>query len=134
VGFTAAMRNADITLDAVDPRGTNDAGSLYEFLWESYLKPVTRPGQSQPGNLSLQVLAAHSGGRILQGSNDVTGEIAACAEDASAWYTVTFDPSRADKPDTWHSVQVKVDKPGETVRTQSGYYAQPQGSGVVRQP
>jgi len=131
VANSAAMRNADVTLYAVDPRGTNDAGTLYEFIWESYLKPVKKPERSQPGNLALQVMAQHTGGRVLVGSNDVAGEIAACTEDASAWYTITFDPQRADKADTWHDLQVKVDKPGVTVRTLNGYYAQAQPSGEV---
>lgn len=131
VAFSAALRNADITLYAVDPRGTNDAGSLYQFVWESYLKPVRKPEQAQPGNLSLQVLSTHTGGRVLLGSNDIAGEIATCAEDASAWYTLTFDPQIADKPDTWHDIQVKVDKPGVIVRTQNGYYAQPQTTGAM---
>ncbi len=126
VAYTAAMRNADVTLYSIDPRGTNDAGTLYQFIWQSFLKPVQRPGQTQPGNLALQVMAQHSGGRVLLGSNDVTGEIATCAEDAAAWYTITFDPSRADKADTWHDLQVKVDRPGVTVRTKNGYYAQPE--------
>lgn len=125
VAYSTAMRNADMTLYAIDPRGTNDAGSLYQFIWQSFLKPVRRPGQTQPGNLALQVMAQNSGGRVLLGSNDVSGEIAACAEDASAWYTITVDPERTDKPDVWHDLQVRVDKPGVTVRTQNGYYAQP---------
>lgn len=133
VAYSAAMRNADMTLYAVDPRGTNDAGSLYEFIWQSYLKPTKRPGQVQPGDLALQVLAEHSGGRVLLGSNDVAGEIATCADDASVWYTITFDPERADKADTWHDVQVKVDKPDVIVRTENGYYAQPEVSGALPQ-
>ncbi|HEX3661310.1 MAG TPA: VWA domain-containing protein [Acidobacteriaceae bacterium] len=133
VGYGAAMRNANMTLYAVDPRGTNDAGNLYEFIWQSFVKPVKRPNQAQPGNLALQVMAANSGGRVLLGSNDIAGEIARCAEDASAWYTVSFDPARGDEPDTWHSIEVKVDKPGVTVRTRNGYYAQPQASGAMPQ-
>lgn len=129
VGYRAAMRQADMTLYMIDPRGTNDAGGVNQFLWESFLKPAKRPGQTQPGNLALQVFAKHSGGLVLLGSNDVTGEIAKCGDDASAWYTLTFDPQTADKPDTWHDVEVKVDKPGVTVRTRNGYYAQPQISG-----
>jgi hypothetical protein len=62
---------------------------------------------------------------VLSGSNDITGEIAKCANDESAWYSLTFDPQRGDTPDAWHDVQVKVDKPGTVVRTSNGYYAQP---------
>lgn len=134
VGYRAAMRKADMTLYMVDPRGTNDAGDMYSFLWQSFLKPVKRPNQTQPGNVALQVVAKHSGGLVLFGSNDITGEIAKCADDASAWYTLTFDPRLADKADTWHDVEVKVDKPGVTVRTRNGYYAQPQATGDAVQP
>lgn len=131
VAYRTAMQNADMTLYAVDPRGTNDAGSLNQFIWQSYLKPVRKPTQAQPGNLALQVMAAQTGGRVLLGSNDIAGEISTCADDATVWYTLTFDPQIADKPDTWHDIEVKVDKPGVVVRTQNGYYAQPQAAGQV---
>ncbi|HEY1810604.1 MAG TPA: VWA domain-containing protein [Acidobacteriaceae bacterium] len=134
VGYGAAMRNTDMTLYAVDPRGTNDAGSLFQYAWQSFLKPVKRPNQAQPGNLALQTLGANTGGLVLMGSNDVAGEIARCAEDASAWYTITFDPAVAEEADTWHSIEVKVDKPKVIVRTRNGYYAQPRTSGNAPQP
>lgn len=125
VAYRAALRKADVALYAVDPRGTN-AGGPYEFAWESYMKQVKKPSKAMPGDLALQVFAMHTGGRVFVGSNDIAGEIAHCAEDAAAWYTLTIDPQRADKADTWHDVQVKVDKPGVVVRTSNGYYAQPQ--------
>jgi hypothetical protein len=62
---------------------------------------------------------------VVSGSNDITGEIEKCANDASAWYSMTFDPQRPDAPNTWHDVVGKVDKPGVKVRTINGYYAQP---------
>jgi VWFA-related protein len=125
VGLSSALRENDITLYAVDPLGTADAASSRTFLWESFMKPVTKPSKSNPGNLALQVFAAHSGGIVLSGSNDITAEIAKCANDASAWYSIAFDPQRADSPNTWHDVTIKVDKPGTVVRTSNGYYAQP---------
>ena len=125
VGLSSALEQGDIRLYAVDPLGTADAASARTFLWENFTKPVTKPSKANPGNLALQVFATHSGGLALSGSNDITGEIAKCAGDATAWYTITFDPGRADSPNTWHDVQVKVDKPGTIVRTSNGYYAQP---------
>lgn len=125
VGLSSTLREAGITLYAVDPLGTTDAASSRTFLWESFLKPVTKPTKSDPGDLALQVFATHSGGIVLAGSNDVTGEIEKCANDASAWYSMTFDPQRPDAPNTWHDLAVKVDKPGVKVRAINGYYAQP---------
>jgi VWFA-related protein len=125
VGLSSMLRENDITLYAVDPIGTADAASSRTFLWESFTKAVTKPSKSNPGNLALQVFAVHSGGIVLSGSNDITGEIEKCANDASVWYSFTFDSQRADSPNAWHDVQVKVDKPGTVVRTSNGYYAQP---------
>jgi VWFA-related protein len=125
VGLSSMLRENDITLYAVDPIGTADAASSRTFLWESFTKAVTKPSKSNPGNLALQVFAVHSGGIVLSGSNDITGEIEKCANDASVWYSFSFDSQRADSPNAWHDVQVKVDKPGTVVRTSNGYYAQP---------
>jgi len=125
VGISSTLQQAGITLYAVDPLGTVDAASSRTFLWESFLKPVTKPTKSDPGDLALQVFATHSGGTAVSGSNDITGEIEKCANDASAWYSMTFDPQRPDAPNTWHDLEVKVDKPGVKVRTINGYYAQP---------
>ncbi|HEX4310153.1 MAG TPA: VWA domain-containing protein [Acidobacteriaceae bacterium] len=125
VGLSSLLRQSGITVDSVDPLGPNDAASARNFLWESFTKPVTKPTRSNPGNLALQVFAVHSGGQVLYGSNDVSGEVVKCAADASAWYTLTFDPQRADAPNAWHDVDVKVDKPDLKIRTNNGYYAQP---------
>jgi VWFA-related protein len=125
VGITSTLQQAGITLYSIDPLGTADAASSRTFLWESFLKPVTKPTKSDPGDLALQVFAMHSGGTVVSGSNDITGEIEKCAREASAWYSMTLDPQRPDAPNTWHDLNVKVDKPGLKVRTINGYYAQP---------
>ena len=46
------------------------------------------------GNLvdGLQVLAYQSGGRVLNSSNDVAGEIARCAVDAGTYYVLSIQP------------------------------------------
>ena len=81
--------------------------------------------QVQIGNLALQVLAAQSGGRVLNSDNDVAGEIATCVADANAFYVLSFDGLPGDGPNEYHALEIKIDKPGLTARTRSGYYAQP---------
>ena len=125
VDLSSTLREAGITIYSIDPLGPSDAASARNFLWESFTKPVTRPNKSDPGNLALQVFAVHSGGTVQAGSNDITGEIGKVAKDAEAWYTLTFDPQKADSPNAWHDIAVKVDKPDVKVRTDNGYYAQP---------
>lgn len=75
--------------------------------------------------MALQVFALHSGGTVVLGSNDVAKEITRCAQDANAWYSLTFDAQKGGAPNTWHDVDVKIDKPQVKVRTENGYYAQP---------
>lgn len=125
VALSNALRTAQITLDMVDPAGTWDAGSMRTFLWENYTKPIKKPAQANPGDLALQVLATQSGGAALWGSNDVAGEIGKCAEDVKAWYRITFTAQPGQEGPTWHSVEVRVNKPGLKVHTRNGYYAQP---------
>lgn len=125
VDISTRLRLSGVTIDSVDPIGAGDAANARNFLWESFTKPVIRPNKTDPGDLALQVFATHSGGIVLSGSNDVAGEIAKCAADASAWYSLSFDGQKPDAPNTWHDVEVRVDKPGVKVRTDNGYYAQP---------
>jgi VWFA-related protein len=120
-----SLRQARITLYSIDPLGTLDAGGFRTFYYKEFLKPVTAPRQAQAGNLALQVLAEQSGGRVLNSSNDITSEIASCVADANAYYVLSFEPPPADGPKEYHALQVKVGKPGMTVRTRAGYYSAP---------
>jgi VWFA-related protein len=124
VELSAALRAARITLYSVDPLGLADAGGPETFYYQSFLKGVPSANRVQNGNLGLQVLAAQSGGRVLNSSNDIASSIAGCVSDATAFYTLTFDSPPADHPNEYHSLQVKIDKSGLTARTRTGYYAQ----------
>jgi VWFA-related protein len=126
VALSDRLRWARITLYNVDPLGTEDAGGFRTFDYEQFLKPVRKAEQAQFGHLALQVLAAQSGGRVFNSSNDVAGEIAACDADANAFYVLSFDGLAGVSPNEYHALEIRIDKPGLTVRTRSGYYAQPE--------
>jgi VWFA-related protein len=125
VRLSNELTQAQVTLYDVDPLGSWDAGQFRTFIWQGFTKPLQRWDKSLPANLALQVLAVQSGGIVLNSSNDVAGEVNTCAQDGAAWYTISFVPHRAEKPDTWRFVNVKLDKPGLRVRTRLGYYAEP---------
>ena len=118
------LRDARITLDSINPAGA--AGSMgRELYYQSFLKSVTSPNNVENGNLALQVLAVQSGGQVLVSSSDIPDSVAKCLEDAKAYYTLTFDTPSASRPDEYHSLQIKIDKPHLTMRARTGYYAQP---------
>jgi VWFA-related protein len=118
------LRRARITLYSLDPLGTADALSL-RTDYKQFLKPVKKAAQADLGDLALQVLASQSGGLVLNSSNDLAGEIATCAADANSYYVLSFEGLPGDGPNEYHALDIKLDKPGLTARTRSGYYAQP---------
>jgi hypothetical protein len=81
--------------------------------------------EALPSHLNTKVLVTESGGLVLGPDNDLTPQLDNCFRDASTYYTLSFDPPRPDKRDEYHDLQVVVDKPGLTVRTNTGYYAEP---------
>jgi VWFA-related protein len=96
------------------------------FLYQSFLKPVKKVNQAGLPNLSLKVLAVQSGGFVLPPTNDVAGAIRECLQDALPFYTLSIAPGPTDSPGQYHDLKVRIDKPGLTARTNSGYYGQPQ--------
>jgi len=125
VAMSDMLRRAGITLYSIDPLGTADAGASRNYYYEEFVKGVKRPNHVQIGDLALQVLAVQSGGRVLNSNNDVAGEIAADVADARSFYVLTFEGLRGDGPDEYHSLEVKLGKPGLKALTRAGYYAQP---------
>jgi VWFA-related protein len=125
VQLSGRLRQARMTLYSIDPLGMSDAGSGRTFYYKEFLKGVPSANKVENGNLALQVLAAQSGGRVLNSSNDITKLLASCVTDAKAYYTLSFDAPRADHANEYHSLELTVAKPGLTARTRTGYYAQP---------
>ena len=124
VNISNRLAQARVTLYDVNPIGASEStfrGSYYE----EFLKGVTKPGQVNLGNLALQVLSVQSGGRVFDFNNDIPALLQKCFSDIAPYYEITFVPATAERPDEYHSLEVKVSKPGLTARTRQGYYAQP---------
>lgn len=123
VSISGLLRRGGITLYAVDPLGTSDSLSR-DFYWQSFTNGINSPRQADWGDIALQVLAFQSGGQVLNRSNDLAGELHQCLADAQAYYEISFVPSSDQPRESYHRIEVRIDKPGLTVRTLQGYYAQ----------
>ena len=121
VDLSTTLREARTALYSLSIGDPHLGASLYE----EFVKGVKMSEKASPPNLALDVLAAQSGGLVMDPSNDVAGEIDKCAEDASAFYSISFDPPRADRANEYHDLKVQIDRPGLTARTSTGYYNQP---------
>jgi VWFA-related protein len=121
VELSTTMREAHMAFYSVSLGDPN----LGTFLYQSFLKGVKTAEKANPSDLNLKVLATQSGGRVLGPDNDISAQIQTCVQDAGAFYTLSFDPPKADKPNEYHDLKVEIGKPGLTARTNTGYYNQP---------
>lgn len=123
VQLTNGLREGHIALYCLDPF---DLGRTDPFYYQSFLKGVAAPKNAEYPDLALQVLATHSGGSVIINGRDILGELNTAVRDAAASYELTFESAPGDRPDEYHALEVKVDQPGVTVHTTTGYYAHPQ--------
>jgi VWFA-related protein len=125
VDLSTNLREARVTLYGVIPLDMDKGNEAYAFMYQNFMKGVESAKQADAGNLSLQVLAEQSGGRAIGPTGDIYAGVARCVADASAYYELAFDAAAADRVDVYHALQIALDKPGVTARTNTGYYAQP---------
>ncbi len=125
VNLSSQLERSRITLYSIDPIGVQDSASLRTSYYETFLKGVAIPRNTQWGNLALQVFAVHTGGLVVNYGNDIAAEITSCIDDASAFYVITIPRARAETPNTLHTIQVKIPDTNLKPRTLFGYYAQP---------
>jgi VWFA-related protein len=121
--FSTRMREAHIELFSLNAWTPQVQGQ--DLLYLNYLPGVKSAREANPPNMALEVLALQSGGRIVDASDGFSGEIEKLAADANAFYAITFDPPRADFPDEYHELNMKLGKPELEARTRTGYYDQP---------
>ena len=123
VETTRTLREARITVYNVNQLDPSSVG--FADFYKSFLKGVPSPRQAESGDLSLPVFAIHSGGLVLNTPGDLVSQLNRCVAEAKAYYTLGFNPSKADHTDEYHELDVKISQPGMKVRTNAGYYGEP---------
>ncbi len=112
--MTRALAVANLTVHTLDPVGLETTlnsplgGSLQGM----------RERQSD-----LKVLADLGGGRTVMNTETPEAQVPAIFAESHSYYLVAFTPADASANGRFHKIDVKVDRPGVTVRTRSGYYA-----------
>ena len=125
VSFSTQLREANVTLYNINPLGVGEPLGRTDY-YRDFLKGVSKPGQTDIADLALQVLAVQSGGLAIESNSDVAGMLKRCLSDTESWYEITFSMPPAERPDEYHHIEIRLDKPGLTARTRDGYYAQPE--------
>lgn len=120
-GLSGALRAARLSVYSISAGQSN----LQAFLYRDFVKGVRSPENANPPNMALKVLAVQSGGQVVGPDNDLASQMARCAADGGFYYTMSFDPPRADRTNEYHELKVQIDRPGLIARTRTGYYNQP---------
>jgi VWFA-related protein len=123
IAFSSGMRKAGVTLYSINSWGASESLSREDY-YQAFLNGLKGPADAEWGNVSLQVLAAQSGGLVLS-SSDVVQMMTQCVSDANQYYQITLDPAPDEKPNAYHQLQVKLSQGGLVARTRTGYYGRP---------
>ena len=104
-----AALNADATIYTVDMSAIDDVNG-------------TQRMQSQR---VLKTFAEKSGGIFVPtpGGAELRAALKNIVEELSNQYTLAYQPSNTKKDGKWREIEVKVSRPGLTVRTRKGYHA-----------
>jgi len=72
-------------------------------------------------------LAEQTGGFVVVNTNDLNIGIQEALYDQRSYYLLGFDPGDEKFDRGYHSIKVKVDRPGLNVRTRSGFFGVDEG-------
>jgi VWFA-related protein len=121
---------ANVSIYGIDPRGLNTtAGEVTVSGFADQADPSTGVGlASLRGELSmsqasLRQLSDQSGGFAAVGTNSAAGVFERIVRDNSAYYVLAYYPPSTNPDGKFHSIEVKVNQPGLTVRARRGYAA-----------
>jgi VWFA-related protein len=76
-------------------------------------------------DLSLPVIAARSGGGMLDTPHNLAALIGERVKEESRYYSITFDPPRTNVIDEYHHLQMEIDKADMTAHCFEDYYDEP---------
>ncbi|HMG86008.1 MAG TPA: VWA domain-containing protein [Terracidiphilus sp.] len=119
--LSTRLREARITVDSVNVW----LNPVPLFNYHDYLDAPRSQKDMQPERMALQVIATHTGGLVLDSSEDLDRDIDLCVEEMRSFYTLTFNPTHTYQVDEFHDIRVQVDHPALTVRSATGYYNEP---------
>jgi hypothetical protein len=108
------------------------------YFSREFMKGAKKASDVDGRMLALDVLALQSGGRgqlmAVNRDSDLGDQLNNILAEATAFYTLSFDPPRTDRTDEYHALKVVVSKPGLTARTNTGFYNQPELAQPEREP
>ena len=122
------LNAAQVAISPVDPRGLGgQAGDAAELTignvvgGEVAIEEI--PQYKQNSFLSMQDMAASTGGIAYYNRNDLDGAIGEAIATGSDYYSLSYVPPPAKYDGKYHKIEVKVDRPGLHLQYREGYTA-----------
>jgi hypothetical protein len=120
---------ANVSIYSIDPRGLTDGGddaiAIGDFA--NNTDPTAGIGMSSLRNEifmqqnTLRSLSEETGGFALVNRNNIADSFDRIVQDNSSYYLLAYYPSGDKRPGRFHRIEVKVNRPGVTVRSRRGY-------------
>ena len=133
-----AAARSNVSIYAVDPRGlTTDLSIDVAGFADQQAgggDPNTTPDATGIGTrgvhnevffsqMNLRALAEETNGYAAVNSNDFAGAFDRIVRDNSSYYVLAYYPPQSKRDGKFHKIQVRVSRPGVTVRARRGYVA-----------
>ena len=126
--LSTRLREARIVLWSATEWPLYDANGIphpvSDFIYKDVLEGV-KPETDDFSYLTLPAVAAQTGGGALATSHDLAARISKTIDEASTFYSLTFNPPRTNQVDEYHALTMQVDNLDLTVHTRAGYFDEP---------
>ena len=124
----SAATRANVSIYGVDPRGlTNMGDELIEIgslpSGDNTLGMTSLMNELRLSQDSLRALSDETGGFAVVNANDFRNAFGHIVSDNSSYYVLGYYPAAEKRDGRFHSISVRVARPGLTVRARKGYVA-----------
>ena len=116
--FSAMNRN-NASIYTLDPRGLAN----FEFDMGAHVSTQQDAQMLSQTQDTLRTLADETDGRAIVNQNNLERGLKQLVRDASDYYLLGYTSSAAPEDGKFHKIEVRVDRPGVTLRARKGYWA-----------
>ena len=111
--------SADVGNDADPDLGNMGSGEAHRIA--ELIARATRERLRVERYVGVETMADETGGTILRGTNDLASGLARIAAESRSYYLLGYRPATTAPESVFRTIQVKVRRPGLTVRARKGY-------------
>lgn len=133
----ASAQHANVSIYGIDPRGLTSLADEDITVGSYPDDPSLRIGRSSLLNEvrlsqdSLLSLSDETGGFAVVNRNQFGGSFQRIVEDNSSYYVLAYYPASTKRDGKFHKIEVRVARPGLSVRSRRGYVA-PKGKPAAK--